>query len=363
MRTIGFVSQDRAPSYGYRYGGAGHYRISLQAQALREHGWATAEGVCVGNRGGGPLGVMPVDFIGHSLEEMHEATVYPSVIVMQRYMNEMAFAIKNARKAGQVVINDVDDLFDALPPSNRAFRATHPKSNPMSNVNHYRANLAASSLITVSTPYLAERLTRYNRPVIVLRNAIDLSRWCSHDVEGEPRLGWVGALEFRANDIEQISGAVAMSLGRGYAPWFVHCGAVEAMKMHQAIGLDPVNVREYALAPIDEYPSFFRHLDVGVVPLSGHPFNSAKSAIKGMEYAAAGIPFIATPSPEYVWLKREHGMGLLADRHKDWVRQLKLLADPTARAELREHNTIAVKALDMASQWEQWATVYDNATA
>jgi hypothetical protein len=40
-------------------------------------------------------------------------------------------------------------------------------------------------------------------------------------------------------------------------------------------------------------------IHVGLVPLTRGPFNEAKSYLKGLEYAAAGIPFIATPTEEY----------------------------------------------------------------
>ena len=49
---------------------------------------------------------------------------------------------------------------------------------------------------------------------------------------------------------------------------------------------------------IHDYPRMFRNIDIGIAPLSDVPFHHAKSAIKGLEYPAAGVPFIASPSPE-----------------------------------------------------------------
>ncbi len=42
----------------------------------------------------------------------------------------------------------------------------------------YGANIAASSLVTVSTPYLAERLSAKVRcPIVVIPNYVDVSRF------------------------------------------------------------------------------------------------------------------------------------------------------------------------------------------
>lgn len=359
MPNVAFVSQDRAPTYGLSLGGAGHYRVGLPCEALRRNGWTTLDGICIGAQGTDLLGCLPVDKVGTSYEEQAAAAVVPDVLVMQRYMgDQQADAILRARAAGQVIINDVDDLFDGLPPSNQAFTATHPKTNPRSNVNHYRKVLAASSLITVSTPYLAHRLARYGRPVVVVRNAIETARFPLAAPRTPPRLGWTGALAFRANDVEQACGAIQWGLGNGYHPEFVHVGAVPGRSLGERLG---VAVEEHGMLPIDEWPTAYEHFEVGIVPLSSHPFNEAKSAIKGMEMAASGIPFVATPTPEYRWLHATHGIGLLAARHKDWVRQLRALLDPTFCAEQAEQARTAVKALDIDQQWHQWADVYANA--
>src|SRR5205085_863761 len=47
------------------------------------------------------------------------------------------------------------------------------------------------------------------------------------------------------------------------------------------------------MTPTTEYPTLFSGIDIGIVPLADVPFNHAKSRIKGMEYAAAGVPFAA----------------------------------------------------------------------
>ena len=57
-------------------------------------------------------------------------------------------------------------------------------------------------------------------------------------------------------------------------------------------------------------------LDTGIVPLQRSRFNEAKSNLKGLEYAALGVPFVASPTAEYERLaesKFEAGRGTIAD--------------------------------------------------
>ena len=53
------------------------------------------------------------------------------------------------------------------------------------------------------------------------------------------------------------------------------------------------DVIEHPLMIAENYPKMFT-FDVGVVPLQQNLFNDCKSWIKGIEYAAAGIPFVVT---------------------------------------------------------------------
>ena len=45
---------------------------------------------------------------------------------------------------------------------------------------------------------------------------------------------------------------------------------------------------------------------------------------------AAGVPFVASPSPEYEWLQAEHGIGQIARSPKQWLRMLDHLGEPEA---------------------------------
>lgn len=126
----------------------------------------------------------------------------------------------------------------------------------------------------------------------------------------------------------------------------------------EALGLGGQQYIGDPMEPIDRYPQLVRHIDVGVVPLNLIPFNRAKSAIKGMEYAASGVPFVASPSDEYRWLREEYGIGRLALNADIWRAELStLIEDAQVRVDESRKNRAAVEALDIRHRWERWADI------
>jgi hypothetical protein len=62
-----------------------------------------------------------------------------------------------------------------------------------------------------------------------------------------------------------------------------------------------------------------RH-DLGLAPLVADPFNSAKSDVKLLDYAALGLPALCSPGPAYQgWL--EAGLALAAEPDQ-WAAQI-----------------------------------------
>jgi hypothetical protein len=98
------------------------------------------------------------------------------------------------------------------------------------------------------------------------------------------------------------------------------------------VGVSEDNVTTASLCPSTEYPKLIT-MDVGIVPLHNTPFNRAKSDLKGLEYAASGIPFIAQNLDAYIELQQSLGVGRVAKSPSKWLRHLNELRDPNVRAE------------------------------
>jgi glycosyltransferase involved in cell wall biosynthesis len=390
---IGFATTDWAmnpiepdPSGLPQFGGAGHYRIGLPSRALAAAGHHVVVGTLLGagveRRDGIPtgdriLGVRTWD------EQLHWDL---DIIVIQREMAGPAAAdIRSARQAGQVVINDVDDWFFGLDPSNRAFVSVHPRYSPGFNIVHYRAALAESTMLTASTEYLAGRLRQMfpNVPVVVLRNMIDLDAgWRMKAITPyPPTIGWAGAIPWRSGDLEAMRGILGQFLTR-HDLRFHHSGHMGFREQNTGVPLPTFaeaaglpgryegegNDRRFVpdgivthsgMVAVTNIPRLYDPFDVGIVPLADKPFNEAKSTIKGMEYAAAGIPFVAAATSEYRRAAAE-GLGVVARRPRDWFRQLERLLDPDERRGDRERNYAAVEKMSVTARWREWEDLYQS---
>lgn len=349
----------------FRMGGSGWWRADIPVEHLRRRGWDVDIGRVVGHPGHDRLGIAVWDGTACRLDN---ARFDYDVIVLHRNMEvRLIDAIRRARSAGQAVLSDVDDWYFGLRTNHVAFDMLHPGSNADENLNHYRKVLAACDAITVSTPMLADRLERL-APTLLVRNAIDLTRgWAdvTRADDDRSRIGWVGATPWRsAGDLHSMRGIIGPWLHRHADRWgFFHGGHIDGhpSAADEMLIDDTVDVRVAPMATLDTYPRLFGRFDVGIVPLEMAPFNEAKSAVKGMEYAAAGVPFVATATPEYRWLAEEHGIGRVASKPRQWMRHLDALADPDVRQAEGEAARAAVKRLTIDQTGDRWVEVLEGA--
>lgn len=376
---IGFATADWSrilgPDGKPTYGGSGWARIGLPARHLRAMGLDVVEGTLVWSAEAGVFLVR--QWPGYDLDAQ-DPTLYalPDLIVLQRWMfASVAVETRTAQANGQVVVNDLDDHFWGLDPRNRAAQITDPRRNPVENRDHYAATIRASSAVTVATPYLADVVKRMgvaSSKIHVLENHLDTEAFYNVSEENRhrqamgitefrsktvPKVGWVGATPWRSGDLETMRGILGPFLDR-HGLRAYHGGHLEKMESFRDLtGITgPIDTRP--MAPIERYPSLFEGLDVGIVPLRDVPFNRAKSWIKGTEYAAAGVPFVAQDLPEYQRLLARHGIGRVAKRPKDWDRHLRSFLKPEDRLEEIVANRQAVKALDIREGIHQWRDLY-----
>lgn len=323
-------------------GGAGWARFG-QIKRPAHHNWVL--GTLAMNRPG-PLAVVALDGKPHA---------DCSLIVIQRVMDEALPAkIEQSRALGQIIVNDLDDWFWGLHRENAAFEMVDPSMNQTSNIDHYKKSLCASTAVVTSTQFLADRLAEWNKDlrIQVIPNGVDAAAFpVRRHRPGPIVIGWAGSTAHRSGDLKILrapfSGLSDMS--------FHHTGALDNYpQFAKMVGVDPLRVTQLPMLAPHEYPYGFT-FDVGVVPLVDIPFNHAKSNIKGLEYAAAGIPFVASPLPAYVELAEEHGLGRLAKTSRDWQRHLRALADVSVRREESERQRRIVETMFTAkAQARAW---------
>lgn len=262
-----------------------------------------------------------------------------------------------AQQLGQRVIVDVDDAYDLLPEVNRAWKMTHPDHNKVMNRSHYRDVINAADTLVVSTPFLRD-YHQDHRDVRMIRNGVFPELFPVKRQSHRPVIGWVGAVPYRGGDLE---------LMREWLPGFLeehdlrfhHSGAVnDAPSVAEIVGIPLERYSESPAVPIDEYRYCLQHFDIGLVPLADIAFNEAKSNIKGLEYAAAGIPFVASDLPEYRFLYNT-GVGRVASTATEWVDQLQLLLPLAVRKREAAENRRLVKRLHSIQAREpEWQALF-----
>jgi hypothetical protein len=347
--TIGYMSHDW--SWGtnpLQPNGCTWYRCTLPGQELNKRGWVTAVGL---------PGFNPDKGFGILTEDRKQAIHGWDIVFFKLIMSKQALeVIPEAKKMGQKIVVDIDDWFEGLAPTNRAFMATDPKLHPDNNREIYAEIIEQADAVITSTQFLFDFYSQKRNNVFLVRNGIDTDRWKRrHARPGYPlRLGWVGATPWRSGDLEILQPFIGDYL-RTRGMKFHHSGHTDngAPKAATQLGISENIVKTLPLVPISHYPNLFLPIDIGIVPLNNVPFNHAKSFIKGLEYAAAGVPFVASWSPEYEYLS-EKGIGRIAKTEEEWIYHLDELKSPRKRRDEIEYNLEMLKEFSMDKRGDDW---------
>lgn len=279
---------------------------------------------------------------------------YSTVVLKLLFDRALAYQIRVARGLGQRVVIDVDDLYEALDPENIAATVfTHKRRQSLN------AAIREADALTVSTPYLRDVYSEFNRNTVVIRNGIDQERYEQREQSTQPVIGWAGALPWRSGDIptvrEWLPGVLAETGAR-----VVHVGHIEGRgSFAEQAGIDPGLVTTTGMVPITDYPRLLTMFDIGIVPLNDVPFNKAKSFLKGLEYAAAGVLTVAQATDEYRVLAGDGGCRVAATPD-EWGDTVTRLLRTSARARQRDADQArrnTARAHNMGLRGEAWRKV------
>ena len=216
--------------------------------------------------------------------------------------------------------------------------------------------ISISDLVTVSTEPLAEIARRYNDHVVVLNNCVheDLLK-LERPRRDRVTVGWAGGTSHQA-DFEYAAPMLSRFLNRHPDVDMHFVGGdysvllkVPEGRCRQTTPWQP-DVWDY-------YPGI--DFDVGIAPLDpGHAFTACKSHLKALEYAALGIPVVASASEPYNGFV-EHGVtGFLVRYDYEWEKCLRdLVHDEAMRAEM------GAAARKLAAGWTIQARAGDWETA
>lgn len=289
------------------------------------------------------------------------------VVVLQRPLQRHRVELIDALQAqGIAVVVEIDDDFHAIHRLNPAWRGSNPLSDPDHNRDWLKRACDRADLVTVSTPALAARYGAHGR-VRVLPNciperylSIEAGTYTDVHLGAKPEgvtVGWSGSVATHPRDLQETGGGVARAVAETGARFEV-VGTGKGVK--RALGLD-VEPTATGWLPLEAYPEALARFDVGIVPLLASEFNEAKSWLKGLEYAAVGVPFVASPTGEYRELERR-GAGITVETAADWRHHVGGLASSDYwRSIAAEQGREVARTLTVEANAWRWAEAWADA--
>ena len=334
--------------------GCAWYMSFLPMNQLKEKGWQTGMGFPAFSEDHGFGLLIPDKKAIHGWD-----VVVLKLIMLEKLIDK----IPRAQELGQKIVIDIDDHHAGLEPTNMAYVATDPKTNPKNNREHYFRSMEMADALITSTPFLRDFYkNKYpNKPIYMVRNSLDFKHfYMRKDKSGPwPTIGWVGATPWRSGDLETLNPFVGEFIEKAQLR-FHHAGhVINAPTVQEQMNISPKQYSSEGMKPILSYIKMFRRIDIGIVPLREVEFNLAKSFIKGLEYSAAGVPFIAQDIEEYSFLTREYGIGRVAKNKDEWLSHLEELKNPKIRNIERQNNyQLTKKFHSVEVRGEEWDRVY-----
>lgn len=175
-----------------------------------------------------------------------------------------------------------------------------------------------SDLVTTASQALADAFTvAGGKNVALIENYLppEFIRGRRPDHQGVV-IGWAALREHEAD-------ARLLSLGSALTDVLAANQHVRVVTLGVDLHLDHPRYERRPIVDYERLVPALRTFDIGIAPLADIPFNHARSNVKLKEYAAAGVPWLASPVGEYTKLGARQGGRLVPD--DAWRKELERL--------------------------------------
>lgn len=240
-----------------------------------------------------------------------------------------------------------DDLWCLDPTNARAVKVYTPEL-----LAELEQVVRTAHMVTVSTEPLAEAMRRFNPNVVVIPNHIDGAMF---DIERPRRdrltIGWAGG-DSHKRDWQMVAPRVRRFLARNPEVDF-HLIGQNYLPENRIRG----RWSPWSKELFDYYRSI--DFDIGIAPLIPSRFNRSKSAIKALEYAALGIPVIASNVEPYQPFVIDGVTGFLVTHDHEWEKRLRdLVNDAGMREEMGRAAKEHARKWSIQEGWKLWHDAY-----
>jgi glycosyltransferase involved in cell wall biosynthesis len=255
---------------------------------------------------------------------LHDADV---VHIHRYHDHDMRQAAQALRDAGVALVWDNDDdLVDSPARVTGALRSQQLRTQ-------MAAAMQLAHVVTTTSEVLAAQYRAWGaEEVHVVENYIPddyVADAQPHD--GTVTIGWTAARE-HAYDLKQLDLRTTLERLLGEHP------QLRVVGVGLDLGLDAPGYRHQQVVQYEELGREVAAFDIGIAPIVDIPFNRARSNVKVKEYAAAGVPWLASPIGPYAGMGEREGGRLVADDR--WHEELtRLVTGKRARRQLAKRGS------------------------
>jgi Glycosyl transferases group 1 len=254
------------------------------------------------------------------------------------------------RRAGLAIVWAHDDAVDRDPNLNpRALEVQQRKAE-------IRAMLRLADVVVTTSEPLAQayRALGAERVQVIENYLGDHYAELAREPHDGLVLGWAAWVDHQAD----------------WAQLGLHAIVSRLLDAHPRLRVESVGMIDLGLAP-ERYrrdkPVAFEALgarltafDIGIAPIVDNPFNTSRSNIKVKEYAAAGVPWLASPIGPYANLGEQQGGRLVPDDR--WYEALdELVRNGRLRRKLAKRGRRWAQEQMLVKHAGEWESAFDEA--
>ncbi len=272
------------------------------------------------------------------------------VVLVHRYANDqMRNVLRGLRDRGVAIVWDNDDDTSAIPRSNPLYRRHGGAGGQRIARDIARAVQLADVVTTPSESLAASYRAAGASDVRVLENYLpDFFPRVKPQPHDGVVLVWTAALEHQG-DYQQLK------LRDTFGRLLDAHPDLRILSLGLGLGLSSPRYEHVPFVPFPQLAETLAGADVGIAPLTDIPWNRARSNVKLKEYAAAGLPWLASPVGAYRALGEKQGGRLVGD--EAWGEEIsKLILDAKARKKLggKAHKWAKGETIDRhADLWDK----------